>query len=96
MAYRVDWSENARGSKATYLSSLQRFDQGIIAIEWALARKPYLSPKIGGCSLRCTTLGPFRHEDGKSTCVVKVFFKIISANEVRIEWLEARPIGDSN
>ena len=96
MAYRVDWSQNASGSKATYLSSLQRFNQGIIAIEWGLARKPYLSPKIDGCSLRCATLGPFRHQNDKSICVVKVFFKIIDTNEVRIEWLEARPIGDSD
>ena len=91
MAYAIEWSKNAEGSRALYISEFPRFDQALVALEWGLSRKPFLCPKIKGCSLRCMTIGPFAvPSNGVITVMtVKVFFKIIPTDRVSIEWLES-------
>jgi hypothetical protein len=93
MAYAIEWSENARSSRKLYLSTFPRFDQALVALEWGLARKPFLCSKIRGCSLRCMTIGPFV-VPSKEVFTVKIFFKIVDTNKVSIEWLESCAVGD--
>jgi len=93
MAYAIEWSENALSSKKLYLSTFSRFDEALEALRWGLARKPFLCPKIKGCSLRCITIGPFV-VPSEGVFVVKTFFKIVATSKVSREWLESCPIGD--
>jgi hypothetical protein len=93
MAYAIEWSGNAASSRKLYLANFPRFDQALLGLEWSLARKPYLCPKIKGCSLRCITIGPFIVEK-EGVFAVKAFFRIIATNQVSIDWLEASLIGD--
>lgn len=93
MAYAVEWSKNAESSRKLYLKNFPRFNQALVGLQWSLSRKPYLCPKIKGCSLRCITIGPFFVEQ-QGAFAVKAFFRIVATNQVSIDWLESAVIGD--
>jgi hypothetical protein len=88
MAFEIQWSPNAASSRDVLLETIPRFDQGIVGLNWALTRKPYLFEKIPGTPTRCIPLGPFIPPG--SVVIVRVYFRIVNKGLVEILWIETR------
>jgi hypothetical protein len=88
MAFEIQWSASAASSRDVLLETVPRFDQGIVALNWALSRKAYLFEKIPGTPTRCIPLGPFIRPD--EIVIIRVYFRIVNTGLVEILWLEAR------